>query len=604
MDFLPVDMSDLEKRNWDGLDIIIVSGDAYVDHPAWAAAILGRFLEQHSYRVGIIAQPDWRSLKDFQQLGPPRLFFAVSAGNVDSMVNHYTADKKKRHDDTYSPGGQAGHRPDRATIVYCNRLKEAYPGIPIVIGGVEASLRRLAHYDYWSEKVRRSILLDSKADLLGYGMGEYCLLEVARRLKAGKRIQDLTNLRGTCYVSTKAPAQALELPSFEEIQQSKEAFARATKLTYEQINPYNASILAQKHEDRWLVQNPPALPLTTEQMNEIYKIPFLRRAHPMYEAAGGIPALKPVQFSLVTHRGCFGGCAFCAVGLHQGKYIQNRSIDSLVQEAGAFTDHPDFTGSIPDVGAPSANMYGLSGRDLEHCEKCRRVSCLFPSLCQNLNTDQSPSVRLWKHLREIEGIKHIRVASGVRYDLILRDTSRSYLRDLCKYHVGGQLKVAPEHVSAPVTRLMGKPGREEYEAFVQAFHQTNLDLGKEQYIIPYFISGHPGSRIEETIELAEFVRDAMHYYPEQVQNFTPTPMTISTCMYYTSLNPADGSRVYVPLQSSERKAQRALLQFRNNKNPKLIRDTLKAAGRTDLIGSSARSLVRDGRFTPPAGKNR
>lgn len=599
MEFLPVNKNDLAQRGWEDLDVVFVSGDAYVDHPAWAAALLGRFLEQHGYRVGIIAQPDWRSLEDFQKLGQPRLFFAVSAGNVDSMVNHYTADKKKRHEDIYSPGGKAGFRPDRATLVYCNRLKEAYPGIPIIIGGVEASLRRLAHYDYWSEKVRRSLLLDSKADLLSYGMGEDCLLEIAQKLKAGKRIEALTNIRGTCFRSARLPKDSEKISSYEEIKDDREAFAQATKKTIQNINPYCARALAQKHGDQWVIQNPPRIPLTTQQMDSIYDIPFLRQYHPMYESAGGIPALKPVQFSITTHRGCFGGCAFCSIGLHQGKFIQNRSVDSLTREAQSFIRHPDFKGSIPDVGAPSANMFGLSGKDQEKCKKCIRISCLYPSVCKNLNTDQSPSVKLWRVLRSIKDIKHIRVASGVRYDLILTDATGSYLRDLCKYHVGGQLKVAPEHVSDPIMRLMGKPEKKKYEAFVRAFDETNQKLGKKQYLIPYFISAHPGSGLKETIELAEFVRDSMQYYPEQVQNFTPTPMTESTCMYYTGLNPLDGKKVYVPASTSERKAQRALLQFRSKENQQLVRKTLKECGREDLIGTSPRALVREaGRGKP------
>ncbi|MDD3268788.1 MAG: YgiQ family radical SAM protein [Syntrophomonadaceae bacterium] len=592
MDFLPICKDDLKQRGWEQLDIILVSGDAYVDHPAWAAAILGRFLEKQGYRVGIIAQPDWRSLDDFKQLGKPRLYLGVSGGNLDSMVNHYTADLKKRHEDLYSPGGKAGHRPDRATIVYANRLREAYPGVPIVIGGVEASLRRLAHYDYWSDQLRRSILLDSKADLLVYGMGEYKLLEIARFIENGGEIKKLDHLTGTAYISSTLPQNALELPSYERVKNNLNDFSQSTRLVYQNNNPYCSSSLAQKHGDRWVVVNPPALPLSSKQMDKIYDIPFLRRYHPVYEEAGGIPALKPVQFSILTHRGCFGGCSFCSIGLHQGKVIQSRSIKSLLAEAESFVAHPDFRGSIPDLGAASANMYGMSGIKGGLCEKCQRTSCLYPSVCQNLATDHSESLRLWDRMRRIKGVANIRVASGVRYDLILQDKSGQYLRELCKHHVGGQLKIAPEHVSETVTRLMGKPDRSQYEKFIAAFQKVNQKLNKEQYLIPYFISAHPGSSLRESIELAEFLRDHMQYYPEQVQNFTPTPMTISTSMYYTGINPVNGKQVYVAKSSQERKAQRALLQYRKPANQQLVKETLEKCGRSDLIGTSPRALVK------------
>lgn len=591
MDFLPMTKQDMDKRGWDELDIIFVSGDAYVDHPAWAAAILGRFLEHYGFKVGIIAQPDWHSIKDISSLGQPRLFFGVSAGNIDSMVNHYTADRKKRREDVFSPGGMSGKRPDRATIVYTNLIKQAFPGVPVIIGGVEASLRRLSHYDYWSDKVRRSVLLDSKADLLVYGMGEYALLEIARYLKAGHEIKYLTGMRGTCYISGNRPTAAREIPSFEQASTDKREFSRATKIMHEELNPHCASTLAQQHGDRWVVQNPPRMPLTTEEMDNIYKLPFLRRAHPAYAEAGGVPALKPVQFSLLTHRGCFGGCAFCSLGLHQGKIIQSRSIESIAQEAQTFFTHPDFKGSIPDVGAPSANMFGLSGKDLQACQKCRRNSCLYPRVCANMNTNQLPSVKLWRRLRSMKELKHIRVASGVRYDLILRDSSGQYLKELCQYHVGGQLKIAPEHISDQVTRAMHKPNNSEYIKFVKQFKRINTELGKEQYLIPYFISAHPGSRLSDTVQLAEFVRDNLQYYPEQVQNFTPTPMTLSTSMYYTGLDPDSGREVYIP-GGRERKWQRALLQYKNKENWGPAREALKHCGRQDLIGFSPRCLVK------------
>jgi uncharacterized radical SAM protein YgiQ len=470
-------------------------------------------------------------------------------------------------------------------------VKQAFPGVPVIIGGVEASLRRLSHYDYWSDKVRRSILADSKADLLVYGMGEYALLEIARYLRAGNEIKYLTGMRGSCYLSNNCPSAARIIPSFEQVSTDKREFSQATKIMHDEINPFCAHILAQQHGDRWVVQNPPRMPLTTEEMDNIYNLQFVRRSHPDYDKAGGVPALKPVQFSLVTHRGCFGGCAFCSLGLHQGKFIQNRSIESITTEAQSFLTHPDFKGSIPDVGAPSANMFGLSGKDPQVCQKCRRSSCLYPKVCANINTDQSPSVKLWRRLRSIKEIKHIRVASGVRYDLILRDSSGKYLKELCQYHVGGQLKIAPEHISDQVTHHMHKPGKSEYVKFIKEFKRINTEIGKEQYIIPYFISAHPGSRLNDTVQLAEFVRDNLQYYPEQVQNFTPTPMTISTSMYYTGLDPESGKEVHIPGRR-ERKWQRALLQYRNKENWGSAREALKECGRQDLIGFSPKCLVK------------
>lgn len=593
MDFLPVNQRDLQDRGWDELDIIFVSGDAYVDHPAWAAAILGRFLEKHGFRVGIIAQPDWQSLNDIRKLGQPRLFFAVSAGNMDSMVNHYTADKKKRREDLYSPGGQAGLRPDRASIVYTNLIRQAYPGVPVIIGGVEASLRRLAHYDYWSEQVRRSILVDSKADLLVYGMGEYTLLEIARHLKSGKDIHHLTGLRGSCYLSRQLPEAAVEIAAYEEVKKNPLAFAQATKIIHQMCNPYSARILAQRHGDRWLVQNPLPLPLSTAEMDAIYELPFLRKAHPAYNARGGVPALAPVQFSVTTHRGCFGGCAFCSLGLHQGKFIQNRSPHSIINEVAELSSHPDFKGTISDVGAASANMYGLKGKNHECCQQCARSSCLYPEVCSNLNIDLNPSVKLWRSLRQIKAVKHLFVASGVRYDLITRDKSGQYLKDLCRYHIGGQLKIAPEHVSDKVLRYMHKPGKAEYKKFIAEFKKVNQQMGKQQYLVPYFIAGHPGCDLRDTVELAEFVRDELQYHPEQVQNFTPTPMTISTCMYYTGIDPQSKREIYVPRGTKERKWQRALLQYRDPRNKTLVKEALESCGRQDLIAASPKALVKD-----------
>jgi uncharacterized radical SAM protein YgiQ len=544
--------------------------------------------------VGIIAQPRWDTLEDIKQLGKPRLMFAVSAGNMDSMVNHYTADRKRRRQDEYSPGGMTGKRPDRATLVYCNLIRQAFPGTPVIIGGVEASLRRLAHYDYWSDRVRRSIILDSRADLLVYGMGEDNLLQVAQRLHAGEGISSIHDLRGTCFVSQELPSGALELPSWEEVSMDKLAFARATRMILEENNPYQPRVLAQRYDKRWVVQNPPALPVTTEQLDRYYDLPFQRRAHPVYAQAGGVPALEPVQFSLQTHRGCFGGCAFCALGLHQGRFIQSRSRQSLAKEAQKLTSHPDFHGTIPDVGGPSANMYGLGGIEPSLCRRCRRGSCLYPASCKNMNADHAPSVSLWQNLRRIPGIKHIFVASGLRYDLLMEDKSGKYLEELCRHHVSGQLKVAPEHIARRVTGVMRKSGLQTYQRFVDRFNQVNRRLGKKQYIIPYFMTGHPGCGLAESVELAQFVHERLGHHPEQVQNFTPTPMTLSTCIYYTGIDPFSGEEVYVPREEKERRWQRALIQHRDPKQLELARSALHAAGRQDLIGNQPGCLIPPG----------
>ncbi len=593
MPFLPLNATDMKQRGWDELDIIIVSGDAYVDHHAWAAAVLGRFLEARGLRVGIIAQPDVESLQDFMMLGRPRLFFAVSPGNVDSMVSHYTSDKKKRNNDAYSPGGQAGKRPDRATIVYCNRLREAYPGVPLVIGGVEPSLRRLAHYDYWSDRVRGSILFDSRADLLVYGMGEYVLAELSRRVSAGEKPNTIRDLRGTCYGAQSPPDGSTVLPSLAAVKQKPEEFARMTGIIFRHLNPYNAGVLVQEHGSRYLVQNPPAYPLSTPELDAIYELPYQRRAHPFYARIGDIPGLEPVQFSILTHRGCFGGCAFCSLALHQGSFIQNRSPGSILREAQKMRSHPDFKGTIPDVGGPSANMYGLKKKNPQQCITCRRLSCLHPRICKNLNPDHSSSLALWRTLREERCAQNIFVASGIRHDLLLADPSREYLKELCRHHIGGQLKIAPEHINPYVTNLMHKPGKSSYLQFIREFKQVNRELGRDQYLVPYFIAAHPGCSSRDMLELAEFIRDHLQYYPEQVQNFTPTPMTLSTCMYYTGIHPLTGQNVSVPKGRKIRDKQRALLQYRNPAHYHLVREALEELKRTDLIGSGKKALIRD-----------
>lgn len=588
---LPISREDMQKRGFKDLDIILVSGDAYVDHPSFGAAILGRFLESRGLRVGLIAQPDWKSIDDFEKLGKPRLFFGVTAGNLDSMLSHYTADKRPRRDDAYSVNGQAGHRPDRATIVYSNRLRQAFPGVPIVIGGIEASLRRLAHYDYWDDAVRRSLLVDSRADLLVYGMGEFTLLEIAERMQQGAKIQDLTDIRGTVYMSGSLPnGKVMEIPALSAVTEDKQAFAASYKMIYNELNPYCARTIAQRHGDRWVVQNPAPLPLTTEQMDDIYDKPFTRRYHPVYHSQGGIPALKPVQFSVVSHRGCFGGCSFCTLTLHQGKFIQSRSAESVIREVELLTKHPDFNGTISDVGGPSANMYGMAGAD-DRCRDCRKSSCLHPGTCRNLEPSHRASVALLRRLREIPKVNHVFVASGVRHDLAMADTGGEYIKELCQHHISGQLKIAPEHVAPGVTKLMGKSNREAYLRFMREYRRINDELEKKQYLVPYFMAGHPGCGVREMIDLAEFIRDNLQYYPEQVQNFTPTPMSLSTCMYYTGLNPLTGEKVFVPRTEEQRAMQRALLQYRDPKNHDLVRQALVKCHRQDLIGKSPKALV-------------
>lgn len=590
MHFLPTTQRDMQDREWDQADIIIVSGDAYVDHPAWAAALLGRFLESYGYRVGIIAQPKWTSAEDITKLGAPRLFFAVSAGNMDSMVNHYTADKKKRRRDLYSPGGEAGLRPDRATIVYSNLIRQHFPGVPVIIGGIEPSLRRLTHYDYWSDSIRRSLLLDSKADLLVYGMGEYTLLQLADRCAAGEGIADIKDLRGTCCWLRECPPEALLLPSFEEIQGDPRALMQAALMVHKEVNPYNARPLAEKNGQRWVVQNPPPLPLSSRQMDEIYDMDFARLEHPSYKSRGGVPALLPVQFSLVTHRGCFGACSFCSLALHQGSITQSRSMESLVSEARKLTAHPDFKGTISDVGGPSANMYRLKGRDESKCRNCRKSSCLVPRVCANLNTDHSYNIKILRRLRELPGVHHLFVSSGVRYDLALLDKSGTYLRELCQHHVGGQLKIAPEHIADNVTQLMNKPSLACYRRFTKIFKEISRGLKRDIYIVPYFISGHPGCSLEDNVALAEFFRDELHFQPEQIQNFTPTPMTLSTAMYVSGLDPVTGREIYIPRGAKERRWQRAILQFRDSCNRAQAEEALRTCGRPDLTSSGENSL--------------
>ncbi|MBO5246803.1 MAG: YgiQ family radical SAM protein, partial [Eubacterium sp.] len=586
-DFLPVTKEDCEKRGWQELDFVYVIGDAYVDHPSFGPAIISRLLEAHGYRVGIIAQPDWKDDTSIQIFGEPRLGFLVSAGNMDSMVNHYSVSKKRRETDAYTPGGEMGKRPDYAVVVYGNLIRRTYKHTPIIIGGIEASLRRLGHYDYWSNKVRRSILLDSGADLISYGMGEHSIIEIADALSSGISVQDLTFIDGTVYKTRDRELllqnHAEELPHFEEVRSSKHAYAKSFYIQYCNTDHYVAKTLYETYDEKlFVVQNRPAKPLTQEEMDRVYALPYMRTYHPMYESQGGIPAIREVKFSLISNRGCFGGCNFCALTFHQGRTIQTRSHRSIIEEAKLLTYESDFKGYIHDVGGPTANFRHPS------CEKqmtkgvCPNRQCLFPTPCKNLRADHSDYIQLLRKLREIPGVKKVFVRSGIRFDYVLADKSDAFLRELCEHHVSGQLKVAPEHISKKVLDKLGKPSPEVYKRFVERYYRMNDKLGKKQYLVPYLMSSHPGATLTEAIELAEYLRD-IHYMPEQVQDFYPTPSTISTCMYYTGLDPRDMTPVYTATNPHEKAMQRALMQYRNPKNYDLVKEALEKAGRTDLI---------------------
>ena len=598
--FLPICRRDMEERGWHELDFVFISGDAYVDHPSFGPAIICRLLEKHGYKVGIIPQPDWHSTKDFDRLGKPRLGFLVSAGNMDSLLNKFTAAKKVRHEDAYSPGGQAGHRPERATIVYCNRLRELYPDVPIIIGGIEASLRRMAHYDYWSNAIRRSILVDSQADLLIYGMGERAILEIAADLQQGVEVANIQDVHGTCYrVPNKDYAwDYIELPSFEAVRKDKKTFAEAFKIEYLEQDPIRCRKLLQQNDEWCVVQNPPAMPLSEEQMDEVYGLPYMRTYHPIYEKAGGVPAIKEVQFSLVSQRGCFGGCNFCAIISHEGRIIQRRSHASLIREAKILTHMKGFKGYIHDVGGPTANFRRTSCDGQLKRGTCRGKPCLSPEPCKLLVADHSDYIKLLRELRSLPGVKKVFVRSGIRFDYLLL-AKDDFLYELCKYHVSGQLKIAPEHISDRVTRLMGKSNRAVYLRFVEKFRRMNERLGKKQYLVPYFMSSHPGSELSDAVELAEFIRD-MGYHPQQVQDFIPTPGTLSTCMWYTGIDPMTGEKVYSAKSYEEKRMQRALMQYWLPKNHEIVRKALHLAHREDLIGFGPKCLVRPRRETRPA----
>jgi uncharacterized radical SAM protein YgiQ len=590
--FLPMTKQDMEKRGWYYIDFLLVTGDAYVDHPSFGVAIIGRLLESKGFKVGIISQPDWRNVKDFTKLGKPRYACLVTSGNLDSMVNNYTGNKKHRKEDIYSPGGKLGKRPDRAVIVYCNRLREAWPNVPLIIGGIEVSLRRLAHYDYWDDAVRRSVLLDARADLLVFGMAEKQIEEIARRLAKGEQINKIVNIPGTVFATGEQPeGKSINLPSFEEVKSNKEKYSEAFRLSYNEQDSISGKSLVQPHGNIFVVQNPPAKPLTTEEMDRIYQLPYNRTYHPVYEKAGGVSALKEVEFSITAQRGCFGRCAFCALAFHQGCVIQPRSHASIIEEARMLTNLPGFKGIIHDVGGPTANFRQPACRSQQRKGICREKQCLFPDKCKHLLVDHSDLLILLRGLRSLPGVKKVFLRSGLRYDYLAYDKDPGVLREICQHHVSGQLKVAPEHISSKVLSVMRKPSNTVYRDFCRKYAETNKSLGKKQYLVPYFIISHPGCTIREAVELAEYVRD-MGYNPEQVQDFTPIPGSLSTCIYYTGRDPFTGQPVYVPKSEKERKMHRALVQYRNPKNRNLVKEALKLAGREDLIGKGPKCLVR------------
>lgn len=592
--FLPITREEMKERGWDQVDFVYVSGDAYVDHPSFGHAIITRLLESRGYRVGIIAQPDWRKAESVQVFGEPRLGFLVSAGNMDSMVNHYSVSKKRRKTDAYTPGGEMGKRPDYACVVYGNLIRQTYKKTPIILGGIEASLRRMAHYDYWSDKLKRSVLLDSGADVISYGMGEHSIIELAEALDAGIPVEDITYIAGTVVKAKSLDSiyDAEILPSFEDLKADKMNYARSFYTQYLNTDAFNGKRLVEPYSEHlYVVQNPPATPLTQMEMDDVYSLPYQRTYHPSYEAKGGVPAIKEIKFSLISNRGCFGGCSFCALTFHQGRIVQVRSHESLIEEAKEITKDKDFKGYIHDVGGPTANFRHPScKKQMEH-GVCKTRQCLFPSPCKNLDADHRDYVSLLRKLRDIPKVKKVFIRSGIRFDYLLADKKQEFLRELCEYHVSGQLKVAPEHVAGPVLSLMGKPEHKVYEEFTRQFYKMNERIGKEQYLVPYLMSSHPGSTLKEAVELAEYCRD-LGYMPEQVQDFYPTPSTLSTCMYYTGVDPRTMQKVYVPKSPHEKAMQRALIQYRNPELYDLVIEALHKAGRSDLIGFGPKCLVR------------
>lgn len=587
-------MEDMKKRGWTQADFVFVIGDAYVDHPSFGPAIISRLLERYGYKVCMIAQPDWKNDKSIDVFGRPRLGFLVCGGNMDSMVNHYSVSKKRRQKDAYSPGGQMGLRPDYATTVYCNLIRRTYKDVPIIIGGIEASLRRMAHYDYWSDKLKHSILVDSSADILSYGMGEHSMIEIAEALDSGIDVKDITFVRGTCYRTkdiSGAPEDSIILPDYDSLSKDRLEYARSFYTQYINTDPYSAKTLVEGYGNRgYVVQNPPAYPLTQMEMDDVYDLPYMNNYHPIYEEAGGIPAISEIKFSLTSNRGCFGGCSFCALTFHQGRIIQTRSHESLIKEAERMTHDPDFKGYIHDVGGPTANFRHKSCAKQDKYGVCTNKQCLFPEPCRNLKVDHKDYVELLRKLEAVPGVKKVFIRSGIRFDYVMADSNDEFLKELCEKHISGQLRVAPEHVSDNVLRMMGKPQNSVYEKFIDRYKRVNAKTGKQQYVVPYLMSSHPGSTLKEAVELAEYVRD-IGYMPEQVQDFYPTPSTISTCMYYTGVDPRTMKPVYVPHNPHEKAMQKALMMYRKPENYDLVKEALIKAGRQDLIGFDKKCLI-------------
>ena len=587
-------MEDMKKRGWTQADFVFVIGDAYVDHPSFGPAIISRLLERYGYKVCMIAQPDWKNDKSIDVFGRPRLGFLVCGGNMDSMVNHYSVSKKRRQKDAYSPGGEMGLRPDYATTVYCNLIRRTYKDVPIIIGGIEASLRRMAHYDYWSDKLKHSILVDSSADILSYGMGEHSMIEIAEALDSGIDVKDITFVRGTCYRTkdiSGAPEDSIILPDYDSLSKDRLEYARSFYTQYINTDPYSAKTLVEGYGNRgYVVQNPPAYPLTQMEMDDVYDLPYMNNYHPIYEEAGGIPAISEIKFSLTSNRGCFGGCSFCALTFHQGRIIQTRSHESLIKEAERMTHDPDFKGYIHDVGGPTANFRHKSCAKQDKYGVCTNKQCLFPEPCRNLKVDHKDYVELLRKLEAVPGVKKVFIRSGIRFDYVMADSSDEFLKELCEKHISGQLRVAPEHVSDNVLRMMGKPQNSVYEKFIDRYKRVNAKTGKQQYVVPYLMSSHPGSTLKEAVELAEYVRD-IGYMPEQVQDFYPTPSTISTCMYYTGVDPRTMKPVYVPHNPHEKAMQKALMMYRKPENYDLVKEALIRAGRQDLIGFDKKCLI-------------
>lgn len=600
-EFLPVSKQDMLVRGIEQLDFVYIIGDAYVDHPSFGHAIISRILEAHGYSVGIISQPDWKDDESITILGRPKLGFIVSGGNMDSMVNHYYVSKKKRKTDAYTPGGIMGKRPDYATIVYGNLIRRKFKDVPVIIGGIEASLRRLAHYDYWSDSFKHSILLDSQADLISYGMGEHSIVEIADALASGMDIKDITYIAGTVYKTRDISGitgfsddklNAVFLPSYEDMKKNPALYAKSFGIQYENTDPFTGRIMAEPYQNGvYVVQNPPAMPLSMQEMDDVYALPYMRSYHPSYREKGGVPAVSEIKFSLISNRGCFGGCSFCALTFHQGRIVQVRSHESVLEEAKEMIKDPEFKGYIHDVGGPTANFRHPS------CEKqlkmgvCKNRQCLFPSPCKNLVADHKDYLSLLRKLRALPGVKKVFIRSGIRFDYLLADKDDTFFKELTEYHVSGQLKVAPEHISDAVLSKMGKPENKVYEKFVKKYNQINEKMGKKQYLVPYLMSSHPGSTLKEAVELAVYLRD-LGYMPEQVQDFYPTPSTISTCMYYTGLDPRTMEPVYVPKDPHEKAMQRALMQYRRPENRALVEEALTRAGRRDLIGFGEKCLLR------------